>query len=78
LNGYSELVDEVENNCKSMSREEAIKVAIKACISRGNLVYFLEKYYSEVENMLLTDWNLKDAFEVEREESEAKVWGRMV
>ncbi len=72
LNGYSELVDEVENNCKIMSREEAIKAAIKTCISRGNLVYFLEKYSSEVENMLLTDWNLKDALEVEREEAEAR------
>ncbi len=76
LNGYSELVYEVEKNCKSMSREEAIKAAIKTCISRGNLVYFLEKYCSEVENMILTGWNLKDALEVEREEAEARVEAR--
>jgi len=26
----------------------------------------------KIENMLLTDWNLKDALEVEREEAEAR------
>ncbi len=72
LNGYSELVDEVENNCKSMSREDAIKAAIKTCISRGIFVDFLTKHGSEVENMLLTDWNLKDALEVEREEGKTE------
>jgi len=55
-----------------MSREEAIKAAIKTCISRGIFVDFLTKHGSEVENMLLTDWNLKDALEVEREEAEEK------
>ena len=68
LNGYSELVAEVEENKKSMGLEAAVKIAIKACMSRDILVYFLEKHASEVENMLLTEWNLKDALEVEREE----------
>jgi len=68
LNGYSELIAEIKKNSKSMNREEAIKAAIKTCIDHNFLVYFLEKYCSEIENMLLTDWNMKDALEVEREE----------
>jgi len=68
LNGYSELVAEVERNIKSMSRGDAVKAAIKACISRGNLVYFLEKHCSEVENMLLTGWDTQEALEVRYEE----------
>ncbi|MCL2102027.1 MAG: Rpn family recombination-promoting nuclease/putative transposase, partial [Fibromonadales bacterium] len=69
LNGYSELVAEVNENLKSMSRENAIKAAIKTCISKNILLYFFEEHAFEVENMLLTEWNLKDALEVEREEA---------
>ena len=69
LNGYSELVAEVNKNSNTgMNREEAIKAAIKACMSKNILLYFFEKHSYEVENMLLTGWNLKDALEVEREE----------
>jgi len=44
LSGYSELVAEVEENKKFMGLEAAVKMAIKTCMSRDILVYFLEKY----------------------------------
>ncbi|MCL2100314.1 MAG: hypothetical protein FWH22_01205, partial [Fibromonadales bacterium] len=39
------------------------------CIRRDILLYFLEKHSSEIENMLLTEWNWDDALEVAREEA---------
>jgi len=47
----------------------AIKAAIKSCMERGILVYFLEKHASEVLNMLTTEWNWDDAKEVWQEEA---------
>jgi len=69
LRGYSELIAEVNENRKSMELGDAIKTAIKSCMERGILVYFLEKYASEVVNMLSTEWNLDDAIEVAKEEA---------
>jgi len=46
------------------SLEEAIKKAVKYCQKYGILKQFLERYGSEVLNMLLTDWNLEDAKKV--------------
>jgi hypothetical protein len=37
-------------------------------IWKNILVSFLERNCSEVENMLLSEWNMKDALEVAREE----------
>ncbi|MCL2101659.1 MAG: Rpn family recombination-promoting nuclease/putative transposase [Fibromonadales bacterium] len=68
LNGYSELVAEVNKNSNIMSHEEAIKAAIKTCMSKNILLYFLEKHSYEVENMLLTEWNWDDALAVAKEE----------
>jgi len=69
LNGYNELIAEVNKNLKTMEQSEAIEVAIKSCIERNILVYFLEKHASEVLNMLFTEWNLDDAIAVAREEA---------
>jgi len=69
LHGYSELIAEVNKNLESMELGDAIKVAIKSCIERGILVYFLEKHASEVLNMLTTEWNWDDAKEVWQEEA---------
>ncbi|MCL2102060.1 MAG: hypothetical protein FWH22_10155, partial [Fibromonadales bacterium] len=64
---------EINNNCNSsMSREEAIKAAIKTCMGKNILLYFLEKHSSEIENMLLTEWNWDDALAVAREEEREK------
>ena len=69
LSGYAELIAEIEDNKKSMSLDAAVKSAVKSCIRRDILLYFLRERSSEVENMLLTEWNLKDALEVAREEA---------
>jgi len=69
LHGYSELIAEVNKNRESMDLGDAIKAAIKSCIKRGILVYFLEKHASEVLNMLTTEWNWDDAKEVWKEET---------
>jgi len=69
LHGYSKLIAEVNRNCETMDLGDAIKVAIESCIKRGILVYFLERYASEVLNMLTTEWNWDDAKEVWQEEA---------
>jgi len=68
LNGYNELIAEVNKNRETMELAEAIEAAIKNCMKRNILVYFLEKYASEVLNMLFTEWNLDDALAVRYEE----------
>jgi hypothetical protein len=51
-----------------MELREAIKLAIKSCMSNNILVSFLERNGSEVENMLLTEWNQDEALVVRYEE----------
>jgi hypothetical protein len=68
LNGYETFIAEINENLKAMGLPSAIKAAISSCISRDILVYFLRENGSEVENMLLTGWNMKDALAVAREE----------
>ncbi len=68
LSGYSELIAEVKKNMETMDKDAAIAAAIKTCIERGILVYFLEKHGSEVLNMFDEEWNLETALEVEKEE----------
>jgi hypothetical protein len=69
LNGYNELIAEVNKNRETMEPAEAIVAAINSCVERNILVYFLEKYASEVLNMLFTEWNMDDALAVAREEA---------
>jgi len=64
---------EVNKNLKTMELAEAVEVAIKNCVERNILVYFLEKHASEVLNMLFTEWNLDDAIEVAREEEREEI-----
>jgi flagellar biosynthesis/type III secretory pathway protein FliH len=45
-----------------------VKEAVKHCIKEGTLGGFLREHGSEVENMLLTEWNWDDALKVCREE----------
>ena len=54
---------------KTMGRDMAVRAAIRTCINRNILLHFLRENGSEVENMLLTEWNMKDALEVAREET---------
>jgi len=69
LNGYNELIAEINKNRQTMELSEAVEAAIKSCVERKILVYFLEKYASEVLNMLFTEWNMDDALAVAREEA---------
>jgi hypothetical protein len=70
LRGYAELVAKARTNQGAgMGRDEAIKEAVKQCRKKGVLSDFLKEHGSEVENMLLTEWNWDDAFQVCKEES---------
>jgi len=69
LSGYNELIAEVNKNRQTMELAEAVEAAIKSCVERKILVYFLEKHASEVLNMLFTEWNLDDAIAVRCEET---------
>jgi len=68
LSGYEEFIAEIKENLKSMELREAIKLAVKACISKNILVSFLERHGSEIENMIFGEWSMDDALAVAREE----------
>ncbi|MDR1830156.1 MAG: Rpn family recombination-promoting nuclease/putative transposase [Candidatus Fibromonas sp.] len=68
LSGYEEFIAAIRENLKAMSLKEAVKVAIRSCISKNILVEFLTEHGSEVENMLFHKWNMDEALEVRFEE----------
>jgi predicted transposase/invertase (TIGR01784 family) len=68
LSGYEEFIAAIRENLKSMSLKEAVRVAIRNCISKNILVEFLTEHGSEVENMLFHKWNMDEALEVRYEE----------
>jgi predicted transposase YdaD len=90
LDGYSAFVAKVRECEAEIGRsrkphltkddkKEAMKNAIEWCIIHNILKPFLEANGSEVLNMLMTQWKLKDALVVEREEgheegAEEKQW----
>ncbi len=51
-----------------VSRDEAIRQAIKSSLDAGIMVDFIKEHGSEVENMLFTEFNVDDALEVRYEE----------
>jgi flagellar basal body-associated protein FliL len=68
LKEYEIFIAKIRENEKTMQREEAIVSAIKYCENKGVLKEFLKEHSSEVRNMLLTEFNLKDAQEVWKRE----------
>jgi predicted transposase YdaD len=69
LSGYEEFIAQIKENLKSMDLREAIKLAVKTCISKNILVSFLERHSSEVLNMLIRgEWNMDEALAVRYEE----------
>ncbi len=69
LNGYEEFTAEVKYNYhETRDLAESIRRAMRTCIGRNILVNFLETNSSEVENMILTEWNTEEAIEVAKEE----------
>jgi len=70
LSGYEEFIAEIKENLKSMELREAIKLAVRTCISKNILVSFLERHSSEVLNMLIRgEWNIEEAIAVRCEEA---------
>jgi hypothetical protein len=75
LGAYSELVDRIRmNEGSGMNRNEAVKEAVHYYAGKGILSGFLKEHGSEVENMLLTEWNWNDALQVSREEGREDGW----
>jgi hypothetical protein len=74
LSGYEEFIAEIKENLKSMELREAIRLAIKSCISKNILVSFLERHSSEVENMIFGEWNMDEAKQVWQEEAQDELF----
>ena len=59
-------------------KSTAIRMAVAECKKRGILTNFLQTYASEVENMVMTQWNFEDAkavwMEEGREEGREEGW----
>ncbi|GBU25582.1 hypothetical protein R83H12_02232 [Fibrobacteria bacterium R8-3-H12] len=69
LDGYETFIAEIKSNLSnSMDLAEAIKAAIKTCLSKNILVSFLREHGAEVENMIYGEWNWDDAIAVAKEE----------
>ncbi|GBU26073.1 hypothetical protein R83H12_02756 [Fibrobacteria bacterium R8-3-H12] len=69
LDGYETFIAEIKDNLDAMNLAGAIKAAIKTCLSKNILVYFLREHASEIENMIYGEWNLDDAIAVAKEEA---------
>jgi hypothetical protein len=70
LNGYSTFIDKArEFEAEIHDRSAAIKKALDYCIRNGILVTYFKKNSSEVNNMLLTEWNTDDAIRVRSQEA---------
>lgn len=75
LSGYSLLIYKIrEFLAKGKTRDEAITLALQACMEQGVLREYLNQKSSEVFNMLLTEYDQEEAVRVQREE--AKEEGR--
>jgi hypothetical protein len=71
LDGYETFIAAIKANLNTMGLPEAVKLAVRSCISKNILLSFLKEHASEVENMLLTEWNMADALDVRYEEGVA-------
>ena len=69
LKEYSVFVHAVENGLsQDLSHAQAVTRAIRYCIQHNIMREYLLEHGSEVENMLLTEWNNDDALAVWKEE----------
>ena len=78
LSGYMALVTKARGHESSgMKRPAAVRSAIRECIREGILVEYLEKYGSEVVNMLYQEWDwsvAKSVWDKESAEREREKW----
>ena len=73
LNGYVSFVGKVRANQKAgMELSAAVTQAVKDCIKEGILADFLESHSSEVNNMLITEWNADRARQIWEQEAREK------
>lgn len=69
LKGYSYLVELIrQHQRKGLSRDKAIKPAIRQCIDENILADFLQEHFEEVANMLAKEYRLEDELEARMEE----------
>ena len=69
LDGYSFFMDRIREYRKTIADKMlAVKKAIDDCKKRNILREFLEKYSTEVLDMLLTEWKTEEYAEAQREE----------
>jgi hypothetical protein len=76
LRGYARLVSLMREAVKKVPRKKAVKEVIQYCINNQILSTFIAEHASEVENMLLTEWNWGDAKEVWQEEADQRGYER--
>ena len=79
LHDYSLFIDQVQKNRdKGIELSEAIRQAVLYCEENNIMQPFLMNHASEVENMLLTEWNWEDAKQVWQEEAreDGRIEGR--
>jgi predicted transposase/invertase (TIGR01784 family) len=70
LGDYARFVAQIRKNQESgMTLSEAITAAIRRCINDGVMADYLKRQSSEVENMLMTEFNIDVAKEVWMEEA---------
>ncbi|MDR2615748.1 MAG: hypothetical protein LBC28_04120 [Oscillospiraceae bacterium] len=69
LNDYAEFIETVRDGlARGMELGEAIRDAVRRCVGRGIMKDFLQTNGSEVENMLMTEFDLDVAARVWKEE----------
>ena len=69
LSEYSAFIAKVREFEKKLGdKSEAMKAAIKYCLNHDILKEFIQSHASEVENMLITEWNTEEAKQVWYEE----------
>ena len=69
LNDYSLLIGEVKSGLATgLNRREAIRQAVKNCLTKGIMGKYLVENSEEVTNMLSLEWNLDDALQARFED----------
>ena len=70
LEDYSIFIDKVQKyRDNGLPLHEAIREAVIYCKRNNIMQPFLTEHGSEVENMLFTEWDWKEAMKIEREEA---------
>ena len=69
LKEYSLFIEHVQKH-RSAGEEEAVKNAIKECIEKGILADYLKRKGSQVNNMLIAEYDYELDIQVQREEAE--------